>query len=138
MPAFSVTAANVLASQQGQGSVFSGTAGATITQGQPVYLDSVTNTWKLANALNANSASNCGGISLVSTSNGQPITVCPRDPNFTPGFTINAGNLVLVGNVAGSLQPVEDRTTGWYVTSLGIGIGANRMNFFITGSNTAM
>ena len=136
MPAFSVTAANVLHSSAA--TIFTGTAGATITQGQPVYLDTVTSTYKLANALNANSATNCAGIAMVGCSNGQDIVICSRDPNFTPGFTIAAGNFVLVGNVAGALQPVEDRTTGWYVCSLGVGIGNNRTNFYITGSNTAM
>ena len=136
MAAFSVTAANVLHSSSA--TIFTGTAGATITQGQPLYLDTTSNTYKLANALNANSASNCAGIAMVGASNGQDMVICSRDPNFAPGFAIAAGNFVLVGNVAGALQPVEDRATGWYVTSLGVGIGNNRINFYITGSNTAM
>ncbi len=133
MAAYSITAANVLTSPSA--TIYTGTAGATITQGQPLYLDTVTNTYKLANAL---TNSPVAGIALVGASANQSMIICSRDPNFSPGFTINSGNFVLVGNTAGALQPVEDRTTGWYVTSVGVGIGGNRTNFYITGSNTAM
>ncbi len=132
MAAFSITAANVLHSSSA--TIFTGTAGATITQGQPIYLDSVTNTYKLANAL---TNSPVAGIAMVGASTNQDMVICSRDPNFAPGFAIGAGNFVLVGNVAGQLNPVEDRGTGWFVTSLGVGIGGNRLNFSITGSNTA-
>ncbi len=132
MAAFSITAANVQTSASA--TIYTGTAGATITQGQPLYLDSTSNTYKLANALTNNPIA---GVALVGASNGQQMVVCSRDPNFAPGFTIGTGNFVLVGNVAGQLNPVEDRGTGWYVTSLGVGIGGNRLNFSITGSNVA-
>ena len=133
MAAFSITAANVLTSASA--TIYTGTAGATITQGQPLYLDTTTSTYKLANALTNNPVA---GIALVGASNGQSMIICSRDPNFACGYTIPAGNISLVGNTAGTIQPYEDRTTGWYVTSLGVGIGGNRMNFYITGSNTAM
>ncbi len=133
MAAYSITAANVLHSSSA--TIFTGTAGATITQGQPLYLDTVTNTYKLANAL---TNSPVAGVAMVGASANQDMVICSRDPNFAPGFTINSGNFVLVGNTAGTLQPVEDRTTGWYVTLMGVGIGGNRLNFAINGSNTAM
>ncbi len=133
MAAYSITAANVLHSSSA--TIFTGTAGTSITQGQPLYLDTVTNTYKLANAL---TNSPVAGIAMVGASANQDMVICSRDPNFAPGFTINSGNFVLVGNTAGTLQPVEDRTTGWYVTSMGVGIGGNRLNFAINGSNTAM
>lgn len=136
MAAFSITAANVLASSQA--TKFTGTAGGTITQGMPLYLDTVTNTYKGTNSLNANSATNCAGIAMVGASNGQDMVIVSRDPNFTPGYTIVSGNIPLCGNTAGAVQPYEDRTTGWYVCSLGVGIGGNRINLYITGSNTAM
>jgi len=133
MPAISITAANVLHSSSA--TIFTGTAGATITQGQPVYLDTVTSTYKLANALTNNPVA---GVSMVSTAANQDIVVCSRDPNFVFGGTVTTGNIILVGNTAGTLQPYEDRTTGWYVTSLGVMISTTRMNFYITGSNAAI
>lgn len=132
MAAFSITAANVLHSTSA--TIFTGTAGATITQGQPLYLDTTSSTYKLANALTNNPVA---GIAMVGASNGQDMVICSRDPNFAPGYTIVAGNIAIVGNVAGQINPYEDKATGWYVTSLGVGIGGNRMNFYITGSNTS-
>ena len=133
MAAIAITAANVLHSSQA--TIFTGTAGATITQGQPVYLDTVTSTYKLANALTNNPVA---GLSMVSTSNQQDIVVCSRDPNLNIGAVLTTGNIVLVGNTAGTLQPYEDRATGWYVTSLGVMISTTRMNFYLTGSNAAI
>lgn len=132
MAAFSITAANVLTSSSA--TIYTGTAGATITQGQPLYLDTTTNTYKLANAL---TNSPVAGVALVGASNGQAMVICSRDPNFACGYTLSTGNIAILGQ-AGNINPYEDRTTGWYVTSLGVGIGNNRMNFYITGSNAAM
>lgn len=131
MSAFSITAANVLPSSSA--TIFTGTAGATITQGQPLYLDSTSNTYKLANAL---TNSPLAGVALVGASNGQTMTLCSRDPNFAPGYTLAAGNIPILGQ-AGNINPYDDRVSGWYVTSLGVGIGSNRLNFYITGSNVA-
>lgn len=133
MPALSITAANVLHSSSA--TIFTGTAGATITQGMPIYLDAVTNTWKGANTLNTNL---CMGIACVAASNGQEMVICSKDPNFVTGFTSTTGNVILVGNTAGAVQPYEDRTTGWYVQTLGTMISTTRMNFVITGSNAAI
>ncbi len=133
MAAISITAANVLHSSSA--TIFTGTAGATITQGQPIYLDGITNTYKLANALISNAVA---GIAMVGASTNQDMVICSRDPNYAPGFTSSTGNVVLVGNTAGTLQPYEDRTTGWYVTSLGVMISTTRMNFYITGANAAI
>ena len=135
MPAISITAGNVLHSSQA--TVFTGTAGTTITQGQPLYLDTTVtpNVYKLANAL---TNSPVAGIAMVSASNQQDMVVCSRDPNFAGGFTSTIGNVILVGNVAGQIQPYEDRASGWYVTTLGTMISTTRMNFYITGSNAAI
>ncbi len=132
MAAISITAANVQTSPSA--TIYTGTAGTTITQGQPLYLDSVSNTYKLANSLTNNPVA---GVALVGASNGQQMVICSRDPNFAGGFTSSTGNVILVGNVAGQLNPYEDKATGWYVTSLGVMISTTRMNFYITGSNVA-
>ncbi len=46
--------------------------------------------------------------------------------------------MAILGNVAGQINDVADRATGWYVTVLGVGIGQNRVNFNLVGSNSAM
>jgi len=133
MAAISITAASVLHSSSA--TVFIGTAGATITQGQPLYLDTVTSTYKLANALTNNPVA---GLATVAASNGQDMVICSRDPNWNLGAVVTTGNVILVGNTAGTIQPYEDRASGWYVTSLGVMISTTRLNFYITGSNAAI
>ncbi len=133
MPAFTINTANVVKSTSG--SIFIGTAGQTITAGQPLYLDTTNSIYKLANGLTNNPVA---GIAVASANTNQDIVICTRDPNFSCGYPIVAGNIALLGNVPGAIQPYEDRTTGWYVTALGVGIGANRVNFILQGSNTAM
>ncbi len=135
MPAFTINTANVLLSTAGQGSMFTGTAGQTITAGMPLYYDSTNSVYKGANCLTNNPVA---GIAADSGNVNQPIMICTKDPNFSPGYPIVAGNIALLGNTAGAVQPYEDRTTGWYVTALGVGIGQNRVNFILQGSNTAM
>ncbi len=132
MPAFTITSANVRKSSSG--SIFIGTAGENVVAGQPLYYDSVNVLYKLANALTNNPVA---GIAVDSANTNQDVVICTRDPNFSPGYPIVAGNIALLGNVAGAIQPYEDRTTGWYVTALGVGIGQNRVNFILQGSNVA-
>ncbi len=132
MAAFTINTANVLLSSQGLSRTFVGTAGQTITAGQPTYYDSTNTVYKLANALTNNPVA---GIAACSANVNQPFQICTQDPNFSPGYPITSGNIALLGNVAGAVQPYEDRTTGWYVTALGIGIGQNRVNFTLLGSN---
>lgn len=133
MPAFSINVSNVIRSTSG--SIFIGTAGQAITAGQPLYFDSTNSVYKLANGLTNNPVA---GIAVDGAALNQDIVICTKDPNFSPGYPIVSGNIALLGNVAGAVQPYEDRTTGWYVTALGVGIGQNRVNFIMQGSNTAM
>lgn len=134
MAALTVNTANVRTSAQAQTALV-GPAGVDVTQGQPVYLDGITNTYLLANALISNAPS---GIAVTNARNGQNFVMCTKDPNFRPGCTINAGNSIIIGNVAGQLNDVADRATGWYVNSIGVGIGNSNINFTFCGSNVAM
>lgn len=134
MAALAVNTANVRTSSQAQTQLV-GPAGVDVTQGQPVYLDGITATYLLANALISNAPS---GVAVTNARNGQNFIMCTRDPNFRPGCTIAAGNSIIVGNVAGQLNDIADRATGWYVNSLGVGIGNSNTNFTMTGSNVAM
>ncbi len=136
MAALTITEANVLRSASG--TVFTGRAGQAINIGQPVYYDSTNTQYKLANAIGASPINVIAGIAVSrAAAVNQDLVICSRDPNFSPGYVINSGNIAIVGNVAGQVNPFEDRATGWYVTSLGIGIGGNRINFVLQGTNTS-
>jgi hypothetical protein len=136
MAALTVNTANVIRSSSG--TVFIGTAGQTITAGQPLYYDTTNAVYKLANAVGASPINVVAGIAVASANTNQDIAVCSRDPNFSPGYAINAGNMAILGNVAGQINDVADRATGWYVTCLGVGLGQNRLNLSLVGSNVSM
>lgn len=118
MADLSVTAANVLASTQA--SVFSGTAGASITAMQPLYkdtddLDSFGNPkLKLADANGASTAvKTVAGVSLHAAASGQPIKWTNSDPDFTHGLSgVVAGDVVILSATAGAVAPVADLASG--------------------------
>ena len=69
----SITAANVAPSSGAQ--YADGTAGATITAGQAVYLDTSANTYKLADCDATAATAVIAGIALNGASSGQPIKI---------------------------------------------------------------
>jgi len=115
----SITAASVVASSDAV--TKKGTAGATITAGQVVYLDASTNTLKLAKA-DALATSNAVGIALHAASANQPLRYVVYDPDFTPGVTSTEGlNLrVSSGTAGGITATVADVTTGQFPVVFGV------------------
>ncbi len=112
-----------------------GTAGVTISAGQPLYFDPTAGTYKLCNASGVSPAFKCVGVSLHEAYAGQPIAFAVNDPQFTPGFDIAQGDVIIVsGHAAGGVAPVGDKASGWYVTVLGVGIGNNQMNLNLTAA----
>ena len=135
MAAISITAANVLASSKAN---VDGNypAGATITQGEVVYLGP-SNTWLAATpATPANLvASSEFGIALQSVSSGQPLLVVTKDPSFTYGANVASGSIALAHTTAGSVTiTAADLSTGDAVLLLGVingttGTNNTTMNF---------
>lgn len=121
MAAITITAANV-APVAGATIDKTKNAGATITAGQAVYLDTATDTWKLADANLSAAASLVGGISLNGASSGQPLAV-QTGGQITIGATLIKGTVYVLGaTAAGDINPVEDLTTGWYRSVIGVAI----------------
>jgi hypothetical protein len=120
-----VTPANVLKSNNG--TVRNGTAGAAISAGDALYYDTATGTYKLFDANGAGDAKNFAGIALNSAAAGQPIALCEEDPDFTPGFPLDEGDVVIGSATAGKLCPVADAASGHYVTVVGVGKGNNKV-----------
>lgn len=130
MSAYSINAANVRMSAAGQSTP--ALAGQDILAGRPVYLNTTLQQYMLANALISNAPS---GIAASSANTNQYFTLCTRDPNFSCGYSVAAGEVPVLGNAAGQLNPVADIGTGWYVHVLGVGLGNNNVNFSILGTN---
>lgn len=111
MADLTITASSVLASASAI--VRSGTAGATITAGQPIYIDTADmNKLKLADANASAATAVVAGIALHGASAGQPLKYVVEDASFTPGATLTVGQVYVLSATAGGIAPVADLTTG--------------------------
>lgn len=128
MAALTVTVAEVLGDYTGD--IYTGIAGATITAGQSVYLDSTTSTVKLADADASAAAAAAIGIALHAALAGQPIRV-QRTGDVTIGATaaMTVGTIYVVAATAGGIAPAADAEAAstWYVTPLGVAITAAKL-----------
>ena len=113
-----ITAASVVA---GSGAKkVSGTAGATITAGQVVYLEAATKTYKLADTDSATAeVRSPAGIALHAAASGQPLTVLTSGP-VTIGATVAVGDVYYLSGNAGGLAPLADVAAGDYPCIIGI------------------
>lgn len=123
MADLSITAANVVPGSNAN--TVQGTAGETITAGQPVYKSSTTNKWMKADN-NAASAEARGsdtsnfGIALTGSSLNQPIVV-QKSGDITIGATLTAGTAYYLSDTAGGIVPLADiDTAGMYYVLLGL------------------
>ena len=113
MADITVTAASVVpyAGANNPSVIARGTAGASITAGQSVYLDSATSTIKLADADASTAAAYGVGIAMHAAGSGQPIQYITSGV-FTPGATLVKGGVYTVSATAGGICPIADLTTG--------------------------
>lgn len=109
-----------------------GTAGATITAGQPLYKDSAAS-YTLKPAISTSvAASACVGIALHGASSGQPIAYATRgDVTFNAAFTQGIVYAVSAA-AAGGIAPISDITTGDYPCILGVATSTTNLKLGIT------
>jgi hypothetical protein len=103
------------------------TAGATLTAGQLVYLDTAdTDTngigkAKLSDANGAAALRVVDGIAISGASAGQPVAYCTYDPALVIAASgLTANQILLSSATAGGIAPSADLTTGWYLTVIGV------------------
>lgn len=123
----SLTAGNVVASAGA--ARLGGTAGATITAGQIVYLDPSDSKFKL---LDADSLP-AGGVTAVymalnGAANNQPLNVL-KSGDVAAGSVFTAGTTYVVSDTAGGIAPQADLTTGDSVIVLGVAKSATTLAF---------
>lgn len=123
MADLAITATQVLPGLDTAGATFeNGIAGVTVTAGQPVYLDSSTSTWKLADNNSTAPEAVARGIALHPASPGQPLKVQTGGP-----ITLGAGaapvlaKIYVLSGTPGAIAPVTDLVTGMRTTILGVG-----------------
>jgi len=103
--------------------ISSGTAGASVVIGTPVYLDTAAaRVVKPANA-STEAASIVAGIALNSAASGQKVFYATRDRSFTHGFTaseINPGAVVYLDDASGAMTITpSDLDAGDYQVIIG-------------------
>ena len=120
----SITPANVVPSAAAHR--VEATAGATITAGQLIYLDSTdTDTSgkgkaKLSDANGSAALRVVDGIAINGASAGQPLVYVTFDPALTIGGSQTVNTILVLSGTAGGLAPAADLASGWYVTVLGV------------------
>lgn len=118
MTAISITASAVVAGSNAVRDI--GTAGATIAAGQPLYYDTTTAKWNLADANSATAAVRVAtAIALNSASLDQPVSL-HKSGDLTMNAVLTKGVAYYLGGTAGSIVPVADLTTGDYTQIVGI------------------
>lgn len=131
-----ITAASVVADSTATLEV--GTAGATITAGQVVYVDTTTKTYKLADCDSATLAVRTArGIALEGASAGQPLTII-RAGDVTIGATIAAGVAYYLSPTAGGICPIADLSSGDYPVVLGMGKSTTVLKVGIVNPGAAL
>jgi hypothetical protein len=121
----SITAANVVPSSSAV--IRYATAGATVTAGQLVYLDTADTDAqgigkaKLSDANGAAALRVVDGIAVNSASAGQVIAYVVYDPALVIAASgLTANQILLSSATAGGIAPSADLTTGWYLTVVGV------------------
>ncbi len=124
MADITITAANVAAGAGSQ--VDQGTAGATVTAGQVVYLDATTRKYLLADS-NGTGTRVPNGIALNGASNNQPLSVLRSGP-VTIGATLTAGTAYYLSDTAGGICPVADVGAAENVVLIGMATSTAVLN----------
>jgi hypothetical protein len=126
MADISVTVAAVQKTSNTQ--VTSGTAGSTVTAGQPLYLAAGNSTLNPAHGNSTAATADCVGISLHGALAGQPLSYAFAG-NLTFNSVLTAGKAYIVsGTAAGGIAPIADLAAGWRTSLLGIAASATVLN----------
>lgn len=127
------TATSVVTSGNSTVKTAEGTAGATITAGMPVYLDS-TDGYSVKPALASTlAAAAVVGIALNGGADGQPIEYVTRDSALNVGGTLAVGGVYVLA-LTGGIAPEADIVTGGFITILGVADTTATLNFSV-GAN---
>ena len=125
MADLSITVANVEPGLAANGALFSeGTAGGTITAGQPLYIDSGDSDSLKPCDADVEASADAVGIALHAALDGQPIEYQTSGP-MDLGATLTVGAAYYVSDTAGGVKPAADLAAGEYVTLLGVASAAD-------------
>lgn len=114
------------------------TAGATITAGMPVYLDSADSDKAKPCDADAAATSTIYGIAANGASSGQPVEVVLSDTALAIGATVAVSELYVISGTAGGIAPNADLTSGQYFSVVGWGVSTSAIacNFSFSANST--
>jgi hypothetical protein len=131
-----VTAASVLYTSGGE--KLTGVAGASITAGQAVYVDTAdANKVKLAQCDGTALEATAAGIALNAAGTGQTVTYAGQGALINIGATTAKTTTYLVAATAGGVAPQADITGGQRITRLGYATatdGTFKVDIAVTGA----
>jgi hypothetical protein len=116
MADLTVTAASVLWTS---GTKQTGVAGATVTAGQAVYLDSTTSTLKLAQSDGTAAEADAVGVALHAAGSGQPLVYASQGAIINIGATTTKATTYVVSATAGGVAPQADLISTNKIVRLG-------------------
>ena len=138
MADLSITAANCVPVAGSGSGVKWGTSGGTLTAGKTIYLDSATNTWKLADSNDATAAvRQPTALCLTGSSSGQPVAYV-TDGQVTLGATMTAGVAYYQSDTPGGICPVADVGSGEYPCIIGIAVSTTVIQLGFNYSGVAL
>lgn len=136
MADITITAANVAAASDATRA--HGTAGASITAGQALYVDPSDSRLKLTDANGAGSAiKTLAGIALHAAATGQPITY-QSGGAITIGGTVVTGTIYVLSATPGGICPAADLASGHTVSIVGVATSATAIQMGIMNSGAAI
>ncbi len=94
-------------------------AGVAIAAGESIYLDEATNTMKLADASVSALTAIVKGIAISNVVAGQWVTYVRNGPIVLGSGLLLAGKCYILGDTAGSINPMADLATGWRGSLIG-------------------
>lgn len=136
MADLTITAANV--AKGTNATIAYGTAGAAITAGQTLYIDTAnSNVLKLGDANASALTATIAGVALHAAASGQPITYQTAG-SITIGATVAVGTPYVASATAGGIAPAADLATGWRTTVLGVATTTAAIELSINNSGAAV
>jgi len=120
MAAIAITAGSVIPSSSAV--IKYGVAGETITAGQVLYVEPVTNLMKLCDANSTAAIATAAGIATNGASVNQRVYYCTEDTGgFAIGATILSGDTLWTSSTAGGItKTAADNVNPVYATVLGV------------------
>lgn len=138
MAELSITAANVVKVAGGNAVLNRGTAGATITAGQAVFIDTAdSNLIKLADANDTLAKSQVAGVAAHGASTGQPIAYWISGP-VTIGATVVQDMIYVVGTTLGAIMPISDVANASYASVIGRATSTTVLTIDINNATAAI